>query len=132
MLCLPGFTPVANDAHDVGDSGETVVSSFVSPPLLINRENAGISPRLRNTSSSVGSIPSKPRTTSFGRSEATGREHADQLQAAAATPIARRDARRMAAVYREASSEFATLRHAISRRRLRPPADRAGRVRCER
>src|SRR4249920_2316060 len=128
MLCLPGLTPVANDAHDVGDSGETVVSSFVSPPLLINREKAGISPRLRNVSSSVGSMPSKPRTMSFGRSGPAGREHADQLRATAATPIARRDARRMSAVYREASSEFATLRHAISRRRLRPPQDWAGRV----
>ena len=25
MLCLPAFTPVANDAHAVGDSGECVV-----------------------------------------------------------------------------------------------------------
>ena len=29
MLCLPGLTPVANDAHEVGDSGETVVAEFV-------------------------------------------------------------------------------------------------------
>ena len=27
MLCLPAFTPVANDAHAVGDSGECVVPS---------------------------------------------------------------------------------------------------------
>src|SRR5215831_14604767 len=103
MLCFPGLTPVANDAHDVGDSGETVVSSFVRAPLLISRENAGISPRFRNTSSSAGSIPSKPRTTSFGRSEVVCREHADQLMAIAVTPITRRSARRMAAVYREAA-----------------------------
>src|SRR5215471_8210478 len=101
MLCFPGLTPVANDAHDVGDSGETVVSSFVSAPLLISRENAGISPRLRNTSSSAGSIPSKPRTMSLGRSEVAGREHADQLRPATAMPIATRVTRRITAVYRE-------------------------------
>ena len=26
MLCFPGLTPVANDAHAVGDSGECVVA----------------------------------------------------------------------------------------------------------
>jgi hypothetical protein len=26
MLCLPALEPVANDAHDVGDSGEWLVS----------------------------------------------------------------------------------------------------------
>src|SRR5262245_15186002 len=109
MLCFPGLTPVAKDAHDVGDSGETVVSSFVSAPILISRENAGISPRFRKTSSSAGSIPSKPRTMSLGRSEVAGREHADQLMAIAATPIMKKDARRMRPVYREASMEVGTL-----------------------
>ena len=32
MLCLPALTPVANDAHAVGDSGECVVSSGCRPP----------------------------------------------------------------------------------------------------
>src|SRR5438132_1513373 len=31
MLCLPAFTPVANDAHAVGDSGEGVVPSARTP-----------------------------------------------------------------------------------------------------
>ena len=33
MLCLPGLTPVANDAHAVGDSGEWVVARSWRPPL---------------------------------------------------------------------------------------------------
>ena len=32
MLCLPALTPVANDAHAVGDSGECVVCSGYMPP----------------------------------------------------------------------------------------------------
>src|SRR5262249_19546662 len=32
MLCFPGFTPVANDAQAVGDSGECVVPSADMPP----------------------------------------------------------------------------------------------------
>ena len=32
MLCLPALTPVANDAHAVGDSGECVVPSECTPP----------------------------------------------------------------------------------------------------
>ena len=34
MLCLPGFTPVAKDAHAVGDSGEWVVASGIHAALF--------------------------------------------------------------------------------------------------
>src|SRR5438445_238243 len=34
MLCLPALTPVANDAHAVGDSGECVVSRCRIVPCL--------------------------------------------------------------------------------------------------
>ena len=34
MLCLPGLTPVANDAHAVGDSAECVVPSGVEAALV--------------------------------------------------------------------------------------------------
>ena len=32
MLCLPGLLPVANDAHAVGDSADTVVPRSYRPP----------------------------------------------------------------------------------------------------
>ena len=38
MLCLPGLTPVANDAHAVGDSGECVVPSGYMPPSFASFE----------------------------------------------------------------------------------------------
>ena len=37
MLCFPGLTPVANDAHAVGDSGECVVASGYIPPCSASR-----------------------------------------------------------------------------------------------
>ena len=67
MLCLPGLTPVANDAHAVGDSGECVVASGRTPPAAESFEMLGSWPSRSQRSTSFGSMPSKPRMTSFGR-----------------------------------------------------------------
>src|SRR3954467_14364678 len=67
MLCLPGLTPVANDAHAVGDSGECVVVKGRTLPRAASFERLGSCPAFIQRSSSVGSIPSKPRMTSLGR-----------------------------------------------------------------
>ena len=63
MLCLPGFTPVANDAHAVGDSGECVVPRGTCP-LRATRFRLGSLPSSIHFCTSVGSMPSKPRITS--------------------------------------------------------------------
>ena len=65
MLCLPGLTPVANDAHAVGDSGECVVAerihaALVGQPLHVRQLAFASS----TCSTSAGSMPSKPRMTS--------------------------------------------------------------------
>src|SRR5438034_3979591 len=65
MLCLPALTPVANDAHAVGDSGECVVCSGYMPPPLASAEMFGILPSSIHFFSRCGSMPSKPRMTSF-------------------------------------------------------------------
>src|SRR5215471_13718345 len=65
MLCLPAFTPVANDAHAVGDSGAWVVCSAEKPPCLASAAMCGSLPSAIHFSSRCGSMPSKPRTTSF-------------------------------------------------------------------
>src|SRR5512140_4032725 len=65
MLCLPGLTPVANDAHAVGDSGDTVVPSGYTPPCLITRAKFGSRPSATHFSTRCASRPSKPRMTSF-------------------------------------------------------------------
>src|SRR5882672_9617883 len=65
MLCLPAFTPVANDAHAVGDSGECVVCSGYMPPVFARVAMLGILPSSIHVFRSCGSIPSKPRMTSF-------------------------------------------------------------------
>src|SRR4029453_17662882 len=65
MLCLPAFTPVANDAHAVGDSGECVVCSGEKPPCFASALMWGSLPSAIHFSSRCGSIPSKPRMTSF-------------------------------------------------------------------
>ena len=91
MLCLPGFTPVANDAQAVGDSGDTVVSSGYAPPPAISRENAGMCPSFMYCWTRSGSRPSNPRITSFGRPESTGsRLHAATAATHATATIARR------------------------------------------
>ena len=41
MLCFPGLTPVANEAQAVGDSGECVVASGLTPPVDASRERFG-------------------------------------------------------------------------------------------
>src|SRR3954471_3058979 len=65
MLCLPAFTPVANDAHAVGDSGECVVCSDEKPPCFARALMLGSLPSAIHFSSRWGSMPSKPRMTSF-------------------------------------------------------------------
>src|SRR5262245_3422938 len=65
MLCLPAFTPVANDAHAVGDSGECVVCSGEKPPCFASALMCGSLPSDIHFSSRCGSMPSKPRITSF-------------------------------------------------------------------
>ena len=66
MLCLPALTPVANDAHAVGDSGECVVSSGWTPPLrLASFLRFGSLPSSIHFWTRRGSMPSKPRITSF-------------------------------------------------------------------
>ncbi len=66
MLCLPAFTPVANDAHAVGDSGECVVSSRRTPlPRFASFCMFGRRPSSIQRCTSRGSMPSKPRMTSF-------------------------------------------------------------------
>ena len=63
MLCLPGLTPVANDAHAVGDSAECVVPSGYIPPCSASRFMWGSFPCRIHVAVSVGSMPSKPRIT---------------------------------------------------------------------
>src|SRR6187397_2110144 len=65
MLCLPALTPVANDAHAVGDSGECVVASGNVPPFLASADRFGSLPSCIQRSTRCGSIPSKPSITSF-------------------------------------------------------------------
>src|SRR5262245_34544072 len=66
MLCLPAFTPVANDAHAVGDSGECVVPSGCTPlPCLASFAMFGSRPSSMYLRTRRGSMPSKPSTTSF-------------------------------------------------------------------
>src|SRR5678815_3564665 len=65
MLCLPALTPVAKDAHAVGDSGECVVCSGNMPPPCASFEMFGSFPSSIHFFSRCGSIPSKPRMTSF-------------------------------------------------------------------
>src|SRR5688500_8177921 len=64
MLCFPGLTPVANDAHAVGDSGEWVVASGYMPPCSASRFMFGSLPSFIHVPTSAGSIPSNPRMTS--------------------------------------------------------------------
>ena len=66
MLCLPAFTPVANEAHAVGDSGECVVPSGRTPlPRAASFFMFGSLPSSIHFWTSRGSMPSKPRITSF-------------------------------------------------------------------
>src|SRR5690348_9917040 len=89
MLCSPAFTPVANDAHEVADSGERVVPSGQKPPCLASAEKFGILPSSIHCFRRCGSIPSKPRTTSFCEYlEAPRRAVPEQAAAHIATPTA--------------------------------------------
>src|SRR5215510_10480147 len=93
MLCLPALTPVANDAHAVGDSGECVVCSGKKPPCFASFEMFGSLPSAIHFSSRCGSMPSKPRITSFLLNVEGPRrdvpEHASDVSATAAAAIAR-------------------------------------------
>src|SRR5947207_2279569 len=73
MLCLPAFTPVANDAQAVGDSGEWLVSSRCSPPRLTSFCMFGSLPWSIHFLTRAGSMPSKPRITSFCGNFSAGR-----------------------------------------------------------
>src|SRR5262252_6602234 len=93
MLCLPALTPVANDAHAVGDSGECVVCRGEKPPCLASAAMCGSLPSAIHFSSRCGSMPSKPRMTSFwlyfdGPRVAVP-EHASETAAIANTTAAR-------------------------------------------
>ena len=73
MLCLPALTPVANDAHAVGDSGEWVVVSGRTPlPRFASFCMFGSLPSSIHFWTSFGSMPSKPRITSFCRNFSGG------------------------------------------------------------
>src|SRR5262249_54929611 len=62
------LTPVANDAHAVGDSGECVVPSGRTPlPLFASFCMFGSLPSSIHFWTRRGSMPSKPSTTSFCR-----------------------------------------------------------------
>ena len=65
MLCLPALTPVANEAHAVGDSGECVVCRGEKPPCFASAEMCGSLPSAIHLPSRCGSIPSNPRMTIF-------------------------------------------------------------------
>src|SRR3989337_2110727 len=65
MLCLPALTPVANDAHAVGDSGECVVCRDEKPPCFARAAIWGSFPSDSHLPSSTGSIPSNPSMTIF-------------------------------------------------------------------
>ena len=66
MLCLPALTPVANEAHAVGDSGECVVpSGWTPPPRAASFFMFGSLPSSIHFCTRRGSMPSKPRMTSF-------------------------------------------------------------------
>src|SRR4029453_6950278 len=86
MLCLPAFTPVANDAHAVGDSGECVVCSGEKPPCLASAAMCGSLPSPIHFSSRCGSMPSKPRITSFWLNfDGPRRDGPEQARESAAT-----------------------------------------------
>ena len=65
MLCLPAWTPVANDAHEAGDSGEWLVVRRYSPPSDARRAMLGSLPSAIQRSVRRGSMPSNPRMTAF-------------------------------------------------------------------
>src|SRR5919197_711115 len=65
MLCLPALTPVANEAHAVGDSGECVVASGNIPPVFASAERWGSLPSCIHRATRCGSMPSNPSITSF-------------------------------------------------------------------
>src|SRR3954469_15725826 len=89
MLCLPALTPVANDAHAVGDSGECVVCSGENPPRFASAEMFGSLPSAIHFSSRCGSIPSNPRITIFLLMLEAGRgEVPEQAYEAPASTIA--------------------------------------------
>src|SRR5258707_13536100 len=65
MLCLPALTPVANEAHAVGDSGECVVCSGNMPPPFASFAMLGSLPSSIHCVRRCGSMPSKPGRTRF-------------------------------------------------------------------
>src|SRR6185436_20829693 len=89
MLCLPALTPVANDAHAVGDSGECVVCSGENPPRFASAAMFGSLPSAIHFSSRCGSMPSKPRMTIFcEKDDAPRGDEPEQASDAIATTVA--------------------------------------------
>src|SRR5215472_4834491 len=87
MLCLPALTPVANEAHAVGDSGECVVPSGRTPlPALASFCMLGSLPSSIHRCTRRGSMPSKPSTTSFWRNFSGGRPEPQPTASAAEMP----------------------------------------------
>src|SRR5262245_19586480 len=88
MLCLPALTPVANDAHAVGDSGECVVCSGETPPCFASALIFGSLPSPIHFSSRCGSMPSNPMITSFWLNfDAPRPGDEEQASASAATAV---------------------------------------------
>ncbi len=63
MLCLAGWTPVANDDHATGDTDGNVVASGAQVPVAARRAKLGSLPAAISRSVSLGSCPSKPTMT---------------------------------------------------------------------
>ena len=80
MLCFPALTPVANDAHAVGDSGECVVCRAGRAALSM-AAMCGSLPSASSCRTRSGSMPSNPRITSFCRSWLGGAARADRPEA---------------------------------------------------
>jgi hypothetical protein len=65
MLCLAGFTPVANVDHAPGESAGYVVRSRRYPPVSRSRARLGSLPSAIQRSVSIGSSPSNPMKISL-------------------------------------------------------------------
>ena len=63
MLCFEGSEPVMNDDQATGDMAGVVVFSRAYVPSFFSRARFGSLPSAMNFSASVGSMPSRPRTT---------------------------------------------------------------------
>src|SRR5215510_3405043 len=88
MPCLPGFTPVMKLCQATGDSDGCVVSSLAKVPESASRFRFGSLPSSMSRRARVGSMPSKPITTTFCLGWRTGELGDEPPQAAAARAAA--------------------------------------------